>query len=223
MKKIFALFFVMFMLVSSVFAQSNLDLQLEVRFANLERIARTLEVSMDALISYVSQINGDASKLNDFKSQFLSAKSDFNSAKTHAQLDAKMQAASVIIGSFWQEYTKQFDANKGNGFAALKALADALKSAKPELDSLTEKYWDTRIANVLQIYDNDVAAAEKLLPLLKNHPNYTKIVEKLDEIKAERPNLESALKSKNEVSIINIQTKLGFLAQDLGNLVAGKG
>lgn len=223
MKKIFLFLLVSLLLVTPAFAESNLDLQLDIRFANLERIAKTLDVSMDYMSSYISSINGDSSKLNDFKSQFLSVTSGFKSAKTHQELDLKMQEAGVIVGKFWDEYKSQFDANKGKPLESLNGLITSLKNAKPEFDSLTERYWDVRIANVLQIYDNDVAGAEKLLPMLKNHPKYSQIESKLGEIKSARPELESALKSRNEAGIINAQTKIVLLAQELGNLVAGKG
>lgn len=200
----------------------NLRLQLEVRFANLDRMAKALDVSMDALTSYITSINGDTSKLKDFKSSFKSKAEDLKTAKSNTELDSKAQSAAAEVGYFWEEYKVQFDANKGNLFLALKQLSDALKSAKPELDSMTDKYWQVRKDNALQIYDNDVAAAQKVVDLLQKHKCKAQINSKLEEIKNSRPELESSLSSKNEIQVINTQSKIILMAQQLGDFVAGK-
>lgn len=224
MKKILILFLILSLLVVNVSVQANenLDLQLEVRYVNLDRIARTLEVSMDTLASYISEIKGDTAKLEQYKSEFNAKTKDFRNAKTNSELDAKMQAASSDVGLFWKEYTTQFDANKGNAFVSLKRLGDSLKGAKPELDSLTENYWEVRKDNVLQIYDNDVDGAQKIVNMLQNHKCASQINSKLNEIKNARSELESALSSKNDIQIYNIQNKIILMAQELGNFIAGK-
>ncbi len=222
MKGIFLIFLIMLMLATVVHAESNLDLQLEVRFANLERIARPLEITMDAMASYIGEINGDASKMQELKLTFLQRKSDLRNAKTHPDLDAKVQAAAAVIGEFSNEYKTQFNANKGNALVALKRIGDAWKAAKPEFDQMTDNYWQIRKDNVLKIFDNDVAGGQKLVDVLKNHPNKQMLQAKLDEIKNKRSELESALSSRNDILIFNVQTQIGLLAQEFGNLVAGK-
>lgn len=222
MRKLLALFFVLSLLMLPAFAENNLDLQLQVRFANLDRIAKTLEISMDYMTSYIASINGDASKLNDFKSQFLSKVSDLKSARSHPELDSKIQAAAIAVSQFWEEYKSQFNANNGKPLVSLKGLTDALKAAKPELDSLTDKYWAIRKDNVLKIFDNDIAGAQSIVNALKSHKCINQMTLKLEDIKNSRSELESALTSRNDLQIINVQTKIVLMAQEFGNFVAGK-
>ena len=223
MKKLFLFFLITLLLLSSVAAQSNLDLQLEVRLANLERMARPIEITMDAMTFYIGEINGDASNMQSLKSGFLDAKSALRAAKTHPELDAKIQAAGAIVGKFSEEYKSQFNANKGNALVALKKIGDAWKLAKPEFDSLANTYWQVRKGNVLKIFDGDIEGAQKLVEILKNHPNKDRLQAKLDEIKNKRNDLESALISRNDILILKVQSEIGLLAQEFGNLVAGKG
>ena len=224
MRRMLLLFLLISLMFYTASAQmdDNLRLQLEVRFANLDRIAKALDVSMDALASYIASINGDTSKLKEFKSGFESKAADLKTAKSNLEIDSKAKATAEKVGFFWEEYKVQFDANNGNLFLALKQLSDALKAAKPELDSMTGKYWQVRKDNALQIYDNDVEAAQKIVDLLQKYKCKTQMDSKLEEIKSSRSELESALYSKNEIQIINTQSKIILLAQQLGDFAAGK-
>ena len=109
MRRMLLLFLLISLMFYTASAQmdDNLRLQLEVRFANLDRIAKALDVSMDALASYIASINGDTSKLKEFKSGFESKAADLKTAKSNLEIDSKAKATAEKVGFFWEEYKVQ--------------------------------------------------------------------------------------------------------------------
>jgi hypothetical protein len=207
---------------SNTLFEENRDLQLEARYANLERIAKPLNVTAETMIEYIAEIGGDTTELESIHSAFQSKVNSVRNQKTHIELNELVVDAAQDIKDFGKEYKAQFDAHEGKPLVSLARIVEALSEAKEEIDELTEIYWETRQTNVLQIFDNDVEAAEELLPLFVNHPNYEAITAKVNEIKEMRNDLETALESRKELQILDVQTDIWLMVQELGNLIKNK-
>ena len=200
-----------------------LDRQVEIRQAHLEWLVAVQETSMNAIIEYIGEINGETSKLSSLLSSSQTQTEKIKTLTTHIALNNAIRQLKQITVDFKTETKKQMDEKNGKVLQLLSRIKTALDENKIELGELKDAYWKVRKDNVLEIFDTRVNRAKDILDKLDKYGyDISEAQKKLGEIENKRSDLEEALGKKDNnaihqtrIEILNLSKELVQIVRDL--------
>lgn len=220
------IFFLMFLLtVSSVSVLAEdfpiLERQVEIRKAHLEWITAIFETSMDGVIRYVDEIDGDSSELSKLLIDFEVQTGKIGTLTTHIALNNAIRQLIQITSDFGIETRRQMSDNNGKYLELLNSIKSELEKEenKVVLDDLNDRYWRTRKTNALVIFDIHVERAQKILNKLNDSYDIDEAQKKLEEIVDIRSELEAALDERDNSKILQVYLEILALSKELGKIV----
>ena len=195
--------------------------EISIRQAHLGWMALTREAEMNAAVAYIYPLfETDTARLDalvkDFKKQEALIPA-VNSRAGFANITREMRS---LTAQFRNESEIQMTRGHGNQ----KDLSQKIVAATTNNPYILEKkaaYWDTRRTRQLADYDTWVLSSQGSLDLLKKQGYDTATSQRsLDVIASKRPDLVSALESKDEDRILSFNGVLRPLTQTFGQQVA---
>lgn len=197
-----------------------MDNNVDSQKAHLTWKAAVRETEMTASVGYVATLNGTSTAtLDSLVSQYTGQEAQIAGLSTHIGLNNLLRDMNQVNVQFRHELRAQMKNGKGRA-AELKAQVDAAVQSNADLASLENTYWSMRTTNELENFDTRVERAASSLTVLKAKGYDTTAAQaKLDEIKAQRPLLESALNSHDRTQIQAVQQQILTLSQQLAQIV----
>ncbi len=189
--------------------QSMLAEQLEIRQASLDVLATTLEINMDATVSYVTSLLGDTAELTSLEADFHAKREDARGAKTHDELNKGIQEMGTILNSFNQKADALIKSKGGNPLTWLGKIGEETKARQSEIDNAKAAYWTVNQKNTLSLFDETMTQLEDVRVYIESSGwDMTQINQKFDELKGLRGDLETALGKENDGEVLKVQIQI---------------
>lgn len=178
------------------------------------------ETEMTASIAYIATLNGTSTAMLDsLLTQYKGQEAQIPLLSTHIGINNLIRDMNQVNTQFRQELRNQMKTGRGKT-AELKSQVDSAVQANAQLATLESAYWSTRTLNELSNFDTRTERSAGILATLAAKGYDTTTAQaKLDEIKAQRPDLESALNSHDRAQIQAVQQKILGLSQELAQIV----
>jgi len=207
---------------SNDYAYPVLDKQVEIRKAHIAWMAAIKKVSMDAVVDYVSEkSNGSGSgKLEQLRTELQQQETNMQTLTTHLAINNALAEMVGTVSGFRQETVSQMGKHNGKYVVLAANIVVALDEHKDELDALEDNYWQVREENSLDIFDVQARRAQAVIDTLEAYEyDITEAQAQLDQIKAERTGLQTALQERSHLKIAAAYVKIGALSAQLVNTV----
>ena len=211
----FALMLLVF--VIPIYAQESiLEKQLEIRQASLDVLTKTLEISMDASISYVRELGGSTSELDSLKGDFLAKREEQRNVKDHASLNSGIGEMSNILKSFNVKADEIIKANNGNPLIWIGKVLAAAKENEGAINEKKDAYWEVKREKTLEIFDEQMNAINVVAKFIESSGwDMSQINAKIGQLEGLRDDLDGALSSKNEIEVAKVQFQIVAVGAEL--------
>jgi hypothetical protein len=182
--------------------------------------AYTTEVEMNAAITYISPLYGtDTLRLNSLLAEFRSMEAGIPAVSSLQEYRNLTRNMRDLTSQFHDETMTQLILGQTTGNPLSLPISTA-KTNNPYIEEKKNAYWNTRKTNQLKDFDAWVLSAQGALDMLKTQGYDTsKAQYTLDTISSKRPEIQSALESKNENQILYMNSAVYPLTQQLGQQV----
>jgi hypothetical protein len=192
-----------------------------IRQAHLSWVALTRDVEMNAAITYVSPLyETNSTRLITLYSDFKALETRIPATTTQGGFDNLTQEMRSLTAAFRDELAVQMTRGHGK-WDDLTLKVRAATTNNPYISENQAAYWDIRRTNQLRDFDAWVLYSQESLDSLGTQGYPVAAAQRThDVIVSKRPDLVSALESKNEDRILSVNQVILPLSQQLGQQVA---
>lgn len=197
-----------------------LNKQVEVRKAHYKWSAKVKEISTEASVEYIKEINGSTVQLSSYLDDIQDNVGQLDGLTTHVAFNNLVRQTIQVMNSIRLELLKQIRQNQGSVADLREHIQEALDENEDELEGLKDDYWVLRKLNALAIFDLRIERAQNILDRLDNMDyDATEAQAKLDEINDKRSELEEALNSREAQEIRRVNMDIFEMSKELRQIV----
>lgn len=199
-----------------VAGSSALEKQLEVRRAGVEWGAAVAEAEMQGFIDYIDSLEGaSTSNTKSILRKYQSTVARARSAKSHQEMNQVwIDMLTIYIngglgGEFSTAAWAESNSHKGNALGVWASMGKVKKERDSQIKSKENNYWRIKEKNDLEVFDDGVRDAEKVLSTLESRGLDTGTAEKqLDWIKGKRSTKQKYLRERNGLKLAQVDLEI---------------
>ena len=144
-------------------------------------------IGMNAVIDYIKENGGNAEKLEEYKNELDSLKSELDDAAKSKDYEKMKEITNEIRNVISQFREEARNTINGNVSEVRERIRNAIEENREYINDLIKDARELRRDRNVEIFDSAVAKAERIINNLKNRGfNATEAEEKLKEIKEKR-------------------------------------
>ena len=224
MKKTIALLLMLSFFCTTAMADDApiLEKQVEMRQAHLEWTSEIQKASMEATIEYIEEAseNQGAGELPQILEEFNAKRDEAMGLTTHIALNNAIRQLQGITKDFRIENQRLIREYNVKRIQLLARITVALAENEENINDLKDKQWEKKKEIKLEIFDKRVERAQGVLNLLEEKSyDITEAQAKLDDINAKRTDLEEALDSRVNLSVVAVEHEILELSKELRVIV----